>query len=269
MKSKKTTNKSSSMENTKAVRSTDQEMVRKILERYIDKPVRIVPHELVTAPDWDYFFLDTSLLELSGKPSEVQKVNQIVKARLKKFIYSQSLEDIIKLLSSYCAFGFLREAKEYLSTDDFSRMFRLASEKIGFGYDIYADMDEVLELFKCCNLQKFMTAEERKKWEQLKRQPTGSVSVYRGYSEVDDENAVTWATNPSAPIKNDRFGVIFDDYVGYRAEINEDDVIAIIYDYWEIYILDPDKLQDIECIDLRDDCDWDELDEADWEGWEE
>lgn len=269
MKSKKTKNKSSSTENTQAVRSTDQEMVRKILERYIDKPVHIVPYERVLAPDWDFLFLDTSLLELSGQPSGVQQVNQIVKTGLKKFIYSHSLEDIIQRLDPYCTFGFLREAKEYLSTDDFSRMFRLASEKIGFCYDIYVDMDEVLELFKCCNLQKFMTAEERKKWEQLKRQPTGSVSVYRCYSEAGDENAVNWATNPSAPIKDDRFGVIYDDYVGYRAEINEDDVIAIIYDYWEIYILDPDKLQDIECIDLRDDCDWDELDEADWEGWEE
>ena len=133
--------RSSSTGNTTAVHSTDQEMVRKIFERYIDKPVEIARHHLVTHPFWWIGYWEDTVQEILQKANGVQQVDQMIKAMLKGSIYSHSLEDTMLHLDPHCIFSFLREAKEYLSTDDFSPMYRLASNAIGFGYEYCADKD--------------------------------------------------------------------------------------------------------------------------------
>lgn len=171
-----------------------------------------------------------------------------------------------------CIFGALSEAKEYLSTDDFSRMFRLALDRINFCYNPYIiSKAKLLELFKCCNLQKFMTAEEWKSWEELQRQPSETETVYRGY--VEAENAVVWTNNRRAVTgDSDRFGETYDS-VGYKAEIHKKDIIAVIHGrcetslifHYKMYVLDPDKLQNIEPVYLNELCNWDYPDVDDWD----
>lgn len=270
MKSKKTKNKSSSTENTPAMRSTDLEKARKVFEQYPDRHVRITPRGEVIHPIWGPVFYDAPLPDISQKLDRVQQVNQMVKTKLKEFIYSHSLEDIIQRLDPYYIFWFLRDAKEYLSTDDFTRIFRLASDKATFCYEYCRSSDAILELFKYCNLQKFMTDEEWERRRELQCRHSGSKIVYRGCGMRDDADAVTWVTNPSAPIRDERFRETLEiyDYTGFRAEIKAEDIIAVIHGDWEIYILDPDKLQNIKRVDLRDYCYQDELCIHDWESWE-
>lgn len=268
--------KSSSTGNTPAVHSTDQQKVRKIFKWYINQSdVKIYTTGLVEHPAWEEKFWEDPLPEILKRPYGTWQVKQEIKSKLKRFIDFHPLEDTMQHLSLGCVFGALREAKEYLSTDDFSRMFRLASDRINFCYNPYIDKAKLLELFKCCNLQKFMTVEEWESWEELQRQPSETETVYRGYVEV--ENAVIWTNNPQAVTGDGgRFGETYD-FVGYKAEIQKKDIIAVIHGscrtyhaiYYKMYVLDPDKLQNIEPVYLNELCSWDYPDEDDLDEWAE
>ena len=50
-----------------------------------------------------------------------------------------------------------------------------------------------------------MTDEEWERRRELQCRHSGSKIVYRGCGMRDDADAVTWVTNPSAPIREERF----------------------------------------------------------------
>ena len=96
-------------------------------------------------------------------------------------------------------------------------------------------------------------------------------TVYRGY--VEAENAVVWTNNRRAVTgDSDRFGETYDS-VGYKAEIHKKDIIAVIHGrcetslifHYKMYVLDPDKLQNIEPVYLNELCNWDYPDVDDWD----
>lgn len=264
-------------QNNAEVRVTNQAKVREIIEKYIDNSDvkvldkgRKVVHPLMRGNRWQFesgFPEESSILKIVNKPHGLQKVKDMAKAAVKKYLRSCSLEDNFTFMPMPYYFKILKEAKAYLSTDDFSWLLRVAWEVDDFVYyeDGGIDPDEILDLLKSCNPQAFMTDEE---WEDLQKFTPSSVDVYRN----DGPDAFIWAYTPTVAIGDTiRYGE-FSDYEGCMASIAKEDIFAAIQDYNYHYgfILNPDKLRDIEYIsDLRDYCDRDELDEEDWDGYDD
>lgn len=277
-KASTTINSCNSQGNTEA-RVTNPEKVRQIIEQYIDQvDVGISNNGFVWHPVWldrswkseTAFPEEDIILKMMDKPHGLQKVNDMAKAAIKDFIRKHSLDSIFRNLGMPYSFKILRDAKEHMSADDFTRLLRTTWEAHHFCFyeDDDFSNDDLWELLQSCDPQKFMTSDELE-WYEHDTPPL--VSLYRG---DDDQYALVWAFSPVGVIVNSggRFGDA-DCYQGYTAHIKKEDIFAVNIDRFDGgyigFIVNPDKLYRVEFEqDLRGYCDRDELSEDDWEGWD-
>lgn len=254
---KESVNTTSSNQRNTEVRVTNQEKVREIIEQYIDKfDMEILCNGFVFHPVFNVCFWkfepgfpnEDSVLEIMDQPHGLQKLNDMAKSAIKKYLREYSLTDIFESTKFPYYFKILKEAKAYLSTDEFSHLLRVAWEKDKFAYYSGAGINctEILELLKSCNPQAFMTADE---WEYFQHDLHSQEIFYRA-KDTDGPEAFVWAA-----IKGpDRYSES-PDYGGYTAYIDKENIFAVVHNYPFGFIVNPYKLQSIEYV------------EDDWEGY--
>lgn len=270
-----TKNTPTTKEDSAMNRTTNPEKVRQIIEQYIDQ-VDVLVHDngFVRHPVW----LDSNwkfeaafpekaiILEMMDKPYGLQKVNDMAKAAIKDFIRKRSLDSIFCDLGMPFGFKILRDAKEHMSADDFTRLLRTTWEASDFAFCADNDFsdDDLWELLQSCDPQKFMTSEE---WEQFQQSVSLPETLFRGEESPD---SFIWTDIDSLGellrTGDERFGEVYY-YRGYTAHVHSEDIFAIVLgDSCTGYIVNPDKLEDVEDEDdLRMYCDRDELPEECWE----
>ena len=275
-----TTGNESSAPNDAVARVTDQEAVRKIIEQYIDKAYLkiseysgLVYHSAWRGSDW------RSEANLPKKTNalltEWQKLDDTAKDAITEHVRKWSLADIFCRLKMPYAFKILKDAKAYISTDEFPQLLRVAWESDDFEYSGSWDFThyEILELLESCNMQKFMTGDEWKKFKAVK-ETNYPIKVYRGFSTIDtsfsqDGDAFVWASSLTDVIcSNGKFSNRDENTVdsassvaeatycgyersseGYEAYVKSEDVLAVVnMGRCTGYIVNPDKLCDVATI---------------------
>lgn len=267
-------NSSSNQSNTEAC-ITNPEKVWEIIEQYIDTVNAAIYFDggvfypVCTDLKWreEPGFPDiTTVLKIMNNPHGAQEINNKAKAAVKKYLRKYSLNDAFHHIKARYGFKILREAKEYIPTDEFSRLLRATWETSDFYFYEEDDFsnDDLWELLQSCDPQKFMTSEE---WEQFQQSVSLPETLFRGEESPD---SFIWTDIDSLGellrTGDEQFGEVYY-YRGYTAHVHSEDIFAIVLgDSCTGYIVNPDKLEDVEDKDdLRMYCDRDERPEECWE----
>lgn len=255
------------------------EKFQKIIERYIDEndvtfEVQNGTVEYCNYPVWGGIAWMNSNRELEitslDNPEEMSKIQATLKAAIKKEVSEFGLYNLLAFgLNSPYLFYVLKEAKEFMTTEDFSVAMAIAASNKDFS-GVFREVDgvakdDVVEMLKSCDPKIFATNEL-----VPRRSDDGEVIVfleeqYTDEGEPDLSSVFAWFLWPENLIRYylDIYGI--EDLAGhgvYTAKIKTEDIFGINKHHEHNVILNPNGLHDIEYID--DVTKWIEYDEDEW-----
>lgn len=216
------------------------------------------------------------------KPEEMKKIQAELKAVIKKGMSEYGLGSwFANCLNKPYLFYVLKEAKEFMTTEDFTVAMSFASQFGHFAGEFRAEngfsKDDFMELLKGCDTKLFRV---------FHPEAFGAVDVFSGQS-ADSEVTVylddmeydgkpdlslvfSWFSSPTQLID---YCLGFDGKEGlighgvYTAKIKVKDIFGCLSAREYNVILNPDKLYDIEYIDEI--TEWDEYGADEWEDEDE
>lgn len=165
--------------------------------------------------------LRNGVMKIANIIEDKKAYNEVV-ARLQKQINeAKEVFEIYAIIRKSYKLTFMKYARNYLSVDDFSKLFAdawVASENPND--DINVSLNELISWFKSVNKKKLMTAEDFYVYNSL----PNNMTVYRGVANGRNPKGLSWTANyDTAEWFANRFG---DDGYIQAADISKSRVLA-------------------------------------------